>query len=197
MFLRDLSLAFIAIFVALDIIGAVPMYLGVTRGLDPDRRRRVVDHSLFVALLVAIGFAAVGREIFRYLGITLFDFRIAGGLVLLLVSLADLVGQPEVQDRASGSTGVVPLAVPIITGPGVLTTIILQIGSWGYPVTLLALLGNYLLAWIVLRNSHRIDRVIGKDGTVVTSKLSALLLSAIAVAMIRNGIFDAIREYHR
>jgi multiple antibiotic resistance protein len=197
MFWRDLSLAFIAIFVALDIIGAVPMYLGVTQGMSIEKRRQTVDRSMLVALAVAIGFAVVGRVIFKYLGITLYDFRIAGGLVLLLVSLADLVGQPEVQNRASGSTGVVPLAVPIITGPGVLTTIILQIGSWGYPVTILALLGNYLLAWVVLRQSHRIDRIIGRDGTVVTSKLSALLLAAIAVAMLRTGIFEAIGSFPR
>lgn len=192
MFLRDLGLAFIAIFVALDIIGAVPMYLGVTASLTPDVRRKVVDNSMFVALAVALTFAMAGSEIFRFFGITLFDFKIAGGLVLLLVSLADLLGQPEVEKRSSGQTGIVPLAVPLITGPGVLTTIILQIASLGYVITLIAVIANYLLAWLVLRQAHRINRFIGQDGISVVSKLVALLLAAIAVAMIRTGVFEAL-----
>lgn len=195
MSLYNLSLTFVAIFVAMDIIGAVPMYLAITQGMVPEERKRVVDTSMAVALVVAVAFAVLGQAIFRYLGITLFDFRIAGGLVLLLLSLADLVGQPEVRNRASGASGVVPLAVPIITGPGVLTTLIIQIPSAGYGVTLGALLANYLLAWLLLRNSHRIDRVIGRDGMVVASKLAALLLAAISVSMIRVGIFETVAAY--
>ena len=190
--MKSLFLASIAIFVALDIIGALPMFIGMTLGLTTQERNRVVDVSMLVAFGVAVAFVFLGNSIFRYLGITIFDFKIAGGLVLLLISLADLVSQPEVVNRASGSTGVVPLAVPLITGPGVLTTLILQVNGIGYGLTLAALFLTYLVAWIVLRRSEMVTRAIGKDGTVVCSKIFALLLAAIAVSMIRGGIFQAI-----
>jgi multiple antibiotic resistance protein len=191
--LHAFGLTFIAIFVALDIIGTLPMYMAMTHGLSRAKRNSVVNTSMIVAFVVAVVFVFLGRAIFRYLGIDIFDFKIAGGLVLLLISLADLVGTPEASNRASGSSGVVPLAVPLITGPGVLTTLILQVAGAGYAITLGALLANYALAWGVLRQSDRIGRAIGRDGTVVVSKVAALLLAAIAVAMMRTGIFDAIR----
>ena len=138
---------------------------------------------------------AAGEKIFKYLGIALFDFKIAGGLVLLLISLADLVGDPEVTHRVSGSTGIVPLAVPMITGPGVVTTSILQGRTVGWPITVAALLANYAIAWVLMRSSERITRLIGRDGTTVFSKIAALLMVAIAVAMIRTGIFDAVAQF--
>ena len=150
-----------------------------------------------VALVVALVFIAVGRATFHHLGISLSDFRIAGGLILLLVSLSDLLKGPESVHTSSGSTGIVPLAVPLITGPGVLTTLLLQVSSVGYPVTIAALVINYLLAWLILRHCERVTKWIGKDGTVVLSKIAALLLAAIAVAMIRTGIFDSVGDFLR
>lgn len=193
--LAHLAVAFVAIFVALDVIGTLPMYLAMTRGLDPEQKKEVVDKSMLVAFVVAIAFLFVGRSLFGWLGITVPDFKIAGGLVLLLVSLADLLGGPEsAHNRASGSTGIVPLAVPLITGPGVLTQTLLQADTRGYPVTIAALIANFVIAWALLRRSDGVDRVIGRDGTVVVSKIAALLLAAIAVAMIRGGILEVLSK---
>ncbi|MCM2324024.1 MAG: MarC family protein [Oligoflexia bacterium] len=193
--LKDFGLSFIAVFVALDIVGTLPLYVSMTGNLPAPERKRIVNTSMAVALVVALIFMVLGEQIFGYLGISLFDFKIAGGLVLLLVSLADLVGQPEAANRASGSTGVVPLAVPLITGPAVLTTLILQVKTVGFPITIAALVVNFLLAWALLRRSETITRLIGKDGTVVFSKIAALLLAAIAVAMMRSGVFEAIAAF--
>ena len=187
-------LSFTAIFVALDIIGAIPMYLSLTKDLSRDARVKTVNTSMAVALVVAMVFAFVGKGIFEHLGIAIPDFKIAGGIILLLIALADLLGGPESQNRASGSTGIVPLAVPLITGPGILTTLILQVAVHGYVITLAALTLNYLVAWWALRNCDLIKRGIGKDGTVILSKISALLLSAIAVAMIRAGVVETIGQ---
>jgi len=187
----------IAIFVALDIVGTLPMYVGMTSKLERAQRNRILDVSMLVAFVVAVGFAIAGLALFRALGITLADFRVAGGIVLLLISLADVVGGPgAAHTTASGSTGIVPLAVPLITGPAVLATMVLQIRQVGYGMTLSALLINYVAAWIVLRKSDVITRVIGNDGTVVFSKISALLLAAIAISMIRSGIYEAIQMFH-
>jgi multiple antibiotic resistance protein len=193
--LSNFILAFVAIFVALDIIGAVPMYVRVTMGLTESERRKIVNTSMVVAFGVAIAFLFLGEIVFEHLGITLGDFRIAGGLILLLISLSDLIGRAEVESRVTGETGIVPLAVPIITGPGVLTTIVLQATHAGYAIAIAAMIANYGLAWLFLRQSPSINRLIGKDGTVVISKIAALLLSAYAVAMIRGGVYDAIEAF--
>jgi len=192
---ESFALTFVAIFVAMDIIGTLPLYVSMTASLGRAQRSRTVDISVLTAFVVAIGFLFLGKGIFHFIGITLFDFKIAGGLVLLLISLADLVGQQEAAKRVSGSTGVVPLAVPLITGPGVITTLILQVETAGIVITLTALLANFLIGWGILRKSDWFERMIGKDGTVIVSKLAALLLAGIAVAMIRTGLFEALRSY--
>lgn len=191
----EFLLAFTALFVALDIIGTVPIYLSITQSMESAERKRVVNTSMLVALVVAIVFVFVGKSLFKHLGISISDFKIAGGVILLLISLADLLGGPEAMHKSSGSTGIVPLAVPLISGPGVLTTLILQTSSVGYLMTLGALILNYVIAWVLLRNCDRVTREIGKDGTVVLSKIAALLLAAIAVAMIRGGIFESLTEW--
>ena len=188
-------LSFVAIFVALDVVGTLPMYVTMTNGMTEFERRKVVNTSMLIAFLVAVAFMVGGEALFQHLGITLSDFKIAGGIVLLLISLADLVGSAEVKSRASGQTGIVPLAVPLITGPAVLTTLILQVSRFGWLITVLALSTNYAMAWLLLYRSQAVTRVIGRDGTVVVSKIAALLLAAIAVSMIRGGVFDSIASF--
>lgn len=182
--------AFTAIFVALDILGTLPIYFGISKSLSPSKKRTVVDISMAVALVTALVFTFLGQAIFKFIGIQLVDFKIAGGLVLILIALADLVGKPEHESRITGSSGVVPLAVPLITGPGVLTTLMLQVEVYGYALTVGALVANYVIAWALLRNSEKMYRLLGKDGAVVLSKLAALLLAAIAVSMIRSGLLE-------
>lgn len=193
--LHSFMLVFVAIFVALDAVGTLPLFISMTHELTEDKRRTIVDTSMLVALLVALIFVFLGEALFRFLGITLFDFKIAGGIVLLLVSLADLLGGPEAVNRGSGSTGVVPLAVPLITGPAVIATLVIQVTSYGYLLTVTALLANYFLAWVIFKRSQAVTRLIGKDGTVIISKIAALLLAAISVSMIRSGIYSAISAF--
>ena len=192
--LHSFLLVFVAIFVALDPVGIIPIYLGLTESMSSFERAKVVNASISVALTVAVVFLFLGNSIFHFLGISLPDFRIAGGLVLLLVSLSDLLRGPESTHRPSGSTGIVPLAVPLITGPGVITTIVLQVPLAGYAITTLALLINFAFAWLLLKYAQNVTRWIGKDGTVVISKIAALLLSAISVTMIRGGIQDLFEK---
>lgn len=152
---------------------------------------------MLVALIVAFVFMLVGLKVFKFMGIEIFDFKMAGGLVLLLIALADLAGSHEADKNSSGSTGIVPIAVPLISGPGVLTTLVLQVSTQGYLVTSIALVLNYFLAWIILRHSSAVKNLIGRDGTVVVSKVAALLLAAYSLAMLRSGIFEAINFWQK
>ena len=190
-------LSFTTIFVALDVIGNVPIYLSITKSMAADERKKIVNLSMIVAFIVAVLFLFTGQKLFTHLGIGISDFKIAGGLILLLIALADLVGGPESHQKTYGSSGIVPLAVPLISGPAVLTTLILSTGTTSYLITIAALIANYIFAWAVLRHCDRVTRVLGKDGTVALSKIAALLLAAIAVAMIRGGVFDALNDWMR
>ena len=184
--------SFTTLFVALDIVGVLPLYLSITNSASEVERKRIVNVSMCVAFALAVTFLFLGRALFRHLGIGIPDFKIAGGLILLLIALADLLGGPSTHLQSSGQTGIVPLAVPLITGPAILTTLILQADTVGYPITLAALVSNFFIAWIILRKVHLVTRYLGKDGTVVLSKIAALLLAAIAVSMIRSGVFELI-----
>ena len=184
--------SFTAQFVALDIIGAIPIYFSLTHKMDDHSRNIMMNKSMMVAFIVALVFMLIGLQIFKFMGIEIFDFKMAGGLVLLLIALAELAGGPEAEKNSSGSTGIVPIAVPLISGPAVLTTLILQVSTVGYLVTSVALVVNYGLAWVILRNSSRVKNLIGKDGTLIISKIAALLLAAFALAMLRSGVFEAI-----
>ena len=184
--------SFTAQFVALDIIGAIPIYFSLTHAMKEGERNVMVNKSMLVALVVALVFMLIGLQVFKFMGIEIFDFKMAGGLVLLLIALSELVGGPEAEKNSSGSTGIVPIAVPLISGPGVLTTLILQVSTIGYLMTFVALVLNYGLAWVVLRNSSKVKNLIGKDGTLIVSKIAALLLAAYSLAMLRSGIFEAI-----
>jgi multiple antibiotic resistance protein len=186
---------FTAQFVALDIIGAIPIYYALTHRMSEGDRKVMVNKSMLVALIVAIVFMLLGKQIFHFMGIEIFDFRMAGGIVLLLIALAELVGVPEAEKNSSGSTGIVPIAVPLISGPGVLTTIILQASVVGYLMTGVALIINYFIAWFVLRNSVKVKKMIGNDGTLIISKIACLLLAAYALGMIRSGVFEAIKAW--
>ena len=184
--------SFTAQFVALDIIGAIPIYFSLTHAMEERERNLMVNKSMLVALAVALIFMLIGLQVFKFMGIEIFDFKMAGGLVLLLIALSELVGGPDAEKNSSGSTGIVPIAVPLISGPGVLTTLILQVSTIGYLMTFVALVLNYGLAWVVLRNSSKVKNLIGKDGTLIVSKIAALLLAAYSLAMLRSGIFEAI-----
>ena len=187
--------SFLGMFVAMDIIGVLPLYLGMTQGLSAKPRRRLVDMSVLVAACVAVLFAVIGKGIFKFLGIAIYDFKVGGGIVLLVMAILDLIRRRGSEEH-SASTGVVPLGVPLITGPGLLATVMLQVGIYGNLVVLLSMFANFVFAWAALRKSALITRVIGAEGTDIVSKIAALLMTAIAFAMIRTGIFEAIRASH-
>jgi len=189
---HELLYSFIGIFVAMDVIGTLPMYLGLTRGLEGARKKRLLNQSVAVAAFVALVFAILGKWIFAILGIAIYDFKVGGGIVLLIMAILDLV-RPRAADGQGASTGIVPLGVPLITGPGTIATVMLQIGLYGIPVVLCSMAANFAFAWVALRESSRITKLIGVEGADVVSKIAALLMTAIAFAMIRTGIFEAIR----
>lgn len=125
--LKYLPHTFIPLFVAIDIVAVLPIFLSLTQGYSVEGQRRAVRESVITALLVGIVFIAMGEVIFSILGITNDDFKIAGGLVLLVFAILDLIRRDEIPRKAAGNLGIVPLGVPLIVGPAVLTTLIVLV----------------------------------------------------------------------
>ncbi len=189
-FIKDFALAFIPLFVAMDPVGILPIYMAMTRSMGAIEKRHVLLYSLITASAITIVFLLVGKAVFLLLGITIADFQIAGGLVLLSIAISDIVQTARGVQEPVPSTGIgiVPIGTPIIAGPAVLTTLIMQNDLFGFTVTATALLANLLLVWIVFTWSDTIVRILGENGARGVSKVISLLLAAIAVMMIRRGI---------
>ena len=180
-------LAFIPVFVAIDPIGLVALLSGSARAPHQKKRKEQAFIGIFTGLCVAIGFIFLGKIIFAALGITVADFQVAGGFILLILAARELVtfGPP---DRGGGDEfGIVPLGMPLIAGPALLTALLILIDSVGLLYTLASLLVNLAIVAVALCNADRFSRWMGKQGLRGVSKIIALLLAAIAVSLIRRG----------
>jgi len=185
-------LSFIPIMVALDAPGTLPLYVAMTEGIKKHERRTIVRQSILTALLITIGFVFLGQAVFKALGILVEDFMIAGGIVLLIIAVSEIVRAGERKILISPTIGVVPFGTPLIAGPATLTTTLVLVGTYGYFPVILSLIVNILLAWAIFSQADRIIRLIGISGSRAFAKIAALLLAAIAVKMIRSGIFTLI-----
>jgi multiple antibiotic resistance protein len=186
-------LCFVPLFVAVDAVGVLPLFLSLTEGMDRARLRIVIVQSVITASTVALVFLAFGPVLLRFLGITVADFMIAGGILLLAISLSDLLtGEKKQRHTDLESLGAVPIGVPLISGPAVLTTCLLLAGIHGRLLTAAAVVANIALAGLVFVSSESITRAIGRTGAKTLSKVASLLLAAIAVMLVRKGITEAL-----
>lgn len=194
--MKEFWLCFVPLFVAVDAIGVLPLFLSMTEGMPADRLRKVVAQSVVTAATVALAFLLFGPVLLRFMGITVADFMIAGGLLLLVIALNDLLsGGKRRRLLEQAELGAVPIGVPLITGPGVLTTCLLLVGLHGRALTASAVVVNIALAGLIFAFSGKITRAIGLSGTRTVSKVASLLLAAIAVMLIRKGIAEILKMF--
>lgn len=191
--LQSLLLSFIPLFVAIDVLGVVPIYLSLTHGLEDSRKKTLVTEATVTALGLSLVFLVFGRFIFTFLGITEHDFRVGGGIVLLVLAVTDLIFAPERRRDPETSVGVVPIGIPLIMGPAALTTILILVDAYGYPATIISLLINLVIVWIVFRYSGVIIKVLGNGGSRAIAKIASLFMAAIAIMMIRVGLTAMIQ----
>jgi multiple antibiotic resistance protein len=187
--LDDFFKSFIPIFVALDVLGVLPLYAGFSMGLDEKKRRRVLRESIITAFLVTLGFILLGKQILTYLNISIQDFQIAGGIILFIIAVRDLLGFGR-GDLAGQEDlfAVVPLGVPLLAGPALLTTCLIVSNSFGLVYVLVALVLNLLIAGAVFKYSLVILRLVSRRWVEVISKFFLLLLASIAIMFIRTGL---------
>lgn len=198
MFYEAFVAAFLPLFVAINIPGILPLYIGMTESMERAQRRTLLVRALSAAFVLAVLMLFAGELIFKTLGITLNDLRVGGGLILLVIAVSDLAFG-NTKKRRTGRNGknsrestddlpVVPLGIPLIIGPGAITTVLVMQSAHGYPATLLSIAVNMLLVFLVFSFGPSILAKTGPSTSKAIGKVASLFLAAIAVAMIRVGV---------
>src|SRR3954469_10187710 len=185
--------AFIPIFVAIDAVGLVALFMGLAGDTPREQRQREGFIGIFTALCISVGFIFLGKIIFSALGITVSDFQVAGGLILLGLAGRELIGGEERARTQHEEFGIVPLGMPLIAGPALLTALLILVDSVGVVFTIGSLIANLLLVEVGFRYARRVEKLMGRQGLNGVSKLIALLLAAIAISLIRRGWQGAAR----
>ncbi len=190
--LHDFLLAFIPIFVAIDVVAILPIFISLMEGIEKPLKTKIINQSVITALSISIGFIAIGKFVFSVLRIEIYDFKLAGGLLLLIFAIHDLLFAERERRTITSTIGIVPLGIPLVVGPAVLTTSIVAVDTYGYIPTLASLVVNLFIVWIVFLNADFIYRLMGDGGSKAFAKVASLLLAAIAVMMIRLGVTDML-----
>lgn len=188
--MEDFWLVFVPLFVSVDAFGVLPLFLGLTHRMESKDVRRAITRSVLAATLIALAFASLGSMVLELLGVTVEDFMIAGGLLLMALAVKELLTEKELHQRVdlgAVGLGVVPLGVPLITGPAVLTTSMLLTDQYGLQVVAVAIIANMLFAGLVFRFGGLVRRILGGSGASILSKIANLILAALGVMMIRQG----------
>jgi multiple antibiotic resistance protein len=197
--------SFTVMFIVVDPIANVPIFLSILEGFSPDSRRYIIRKAVITAVIVLLIFTFTGRFIFEYLGIEMYSFRIAGGILLFIIAVEMLFGrrskttsskEEEDEARARDDIAATPLAVPLLTGPGAITTGIVLYNTatetGNEPTVIASILLVFILTYIILTRSSAIFDALGYVGTRVVVRVMGLLLSAIAVQFVMTGIKEAM-----
>jgi multiple antibiotic resistance protein len=186
--------AFVLLFAVIDAIGTVPIFMSLTEGY-PDDRRRIIRQAVVISTVILIVFSLFGWLIFDAFGITLDDFRIAGGAILFVVAVDHLRGG-DIRSRGLEPSDVAafPLATPLLAGPGAISTVIIISGTPYSPlIALIVVACNAVLAYLILSGSNWVRKFFGKNGANALSRITALLIAALAVSFVVGGITDIVK----
>ncbi len=186
---EDFLKSFIPVFVALDVLGVLPLYARFAVNLDKKKRNVVLRESIVTAFLITLGFIALGNEILKYLNISIHDFLIAGGIILFIIASREVIGRGR-EDLAGHEDlfAVVPLGVPLMAGPALLTTSLIIFNSYGFFYILVSLVLNLIIAGLIFKYSLLILKFISRRWIEAISKIFFLLLASIAVMFVRTGL---------
>jgi len=193
-FALSLVKVFIMLFVIMDPPGNIPIFMALTKGMRKEERKKELNYAVVVATILLLLFAFLGKIILYVLGITTDSFMIAGGILLLFFSFDLLRGERKyaVSVESGAGVGAVPLGTPLLAGPGAITAVMVIIQKEGIFVVLFTIFAAIIATRFLLGQSERIFSILGKVGSEVLSRVMGILVAAIAIQFIGNGIMGML-----
>jgi len=186
--LQSFVLTFVPLFIVIDALGNLPFVISLSEGMSTSERRRMVHVATMTATIVGLAFLFLGQFILSILGISVPSFAIAGGLVLLVLSIKYMTTGRMVEVIKEDMVAVVPIGTPLTVGPATITTLLLLVSQFKLYMVLLSFALNLVIAWVIFLQSSQIVRFMGQGVLKAWSRVFSLLLAAIAVKMILQGL---------
>ncbi len=196
-FISDLIKAIIALFIIVDPLGSIPIFMSLTENVPETKRKKIFNTAVIVGTVLLLVFAFTGQEILNIFGLSIYSFEVAGGILLLIIAIRILISGTRENPESLETVGAVPIAIPLLVGPGAITTTIFtlqvnqQIYNSAVMATLIAILAVVVvmtLTWVILRFINGIYKFLGKTGSLIIARVMALLIAAIAVQYILTGV---------
>ena len=187
-FVSELVKAIIALFIIVDPLGNIPIFTGLTGNMEVPARKKVYNTAVLVGFILLLVFAFTGQEILNLFGLSIYSFEVAGGILLLIIAIRILISGVHETVESPESIGAVPIAIPLLVGPGAITTTIFNLQAYGTLIAILAVVAVLSLTWIILRYINGIYKFLGKTGSLVIARVMALLIAAIATQYILTGV---------
>ena len=185
--LESFVFTFVPLFIVIDALGSLPFLVSLSEGMTNQERNRTVHIAILTAVIVGLLFLFFGQFILNVLDIPIGSFAIAGGIILLVLSIKHMTTGRMVETVKEEMVAVVPIGTPLLAGPATVTTLLLLVTQFPLYIVLISFTLNLLIAWIVFMQSNRIVNFMGQGGLKAVSKVFSLLLAAIAVNMIIQG----------
>jgi multiple antibiotic resistance protein len=186
--LQSFIWTFIPLFIVIDALGNLPFIISLSEGISARKRRKMVHLATITATIVGLAFLFFGQFILKVLGISVGSFAIAGGIILLVLSVKYMTTGRMVEIIKEDMVAVVPLGTPLIVGPATITTLLLLAAQFPLYMVLVSFALNLLITWVIFLQSSHIVRFMGQGGLRAVSRVFSLLLAAIAVSMIIQGL---------
>jgi multiple antibiotic resistance protein len=196
-------LAVTSVFFLVDPFAVIPMFLAITADSPQTERRQMAQRSAWTCAIVLSVFAVAGSLIFKMFGITLPAFKIAGGIILLQIGMDMLQARPSgtkatpeetEEGAAKADASIIPLGMPMLAGPGAISTVMVLVGEshtvWQHGIVYATILLTSFISYLILNGADRVRRYLGETGIRILSRLMGLLLVALAVQFVANGLTD-------
>jgi multiple antibiotic resistance protein len=173
----------------IDPLGNIPLFIGLTRDMNKKDRKKAFNTAALVAFVLLIIFILTGKHLLNLFNISIYSFMIAGGILLLIISVKILIyGEWTEKVISPEDVGAVPIAFPLLTGPGAITTAIVIIQTSGFLATFFSVLIVFALVWIILQFIDEVHSLLGRVGSTVIARLMAIFIAALAIQFIIDGI---------
>lgn len=176
-----------ALFIITDALGNLPFYMALTEGASPEEKRKITFTAIFTGLCMLFFFVFAGTLVLDLFNLTMNDLQIAGGILLIVISIEVLLRGKVIAEHRE-EVGIVPLGSPLLVGPGAITTVLVMTRIYQLWAVVLGVLICFLFIWLIFHFADSIYRLIGRNGSVILTRIAAILIAAIAVRFIRVGI---------